>query len=187
MKTFFIFKFAILLAVTVINNNCFGTMISVQSSTDSNGVYSYSVSLGNEPLTFGGEGSLSMQIPSQYVQDIVSPDGWISELSEDGVMWSCTNNDARITSQPIVFSLKSSIAGWTNYITSSDDYPAGKVIGSVYNTNGTLYTTGIYTNDFIMSMNIVGYESFSFIGPIIPEPTLLLLITIPLLIIRRHS
>ena len=178
------FIFLILFAATV---NCFSAMISVQSSTDSNGVYFYSVTSGDESLTFGGDGILALRIPSQAVQDIFSPAGWTSELSDNVVIWSCTNNDACITAHPIVFSLKSSIAEGINYSIGSDNYPAGKVFGSVYNTNGTLYTTDIDTNDFIMSMNIAGYESFDFIGPIIPEPTLLLLITIPLLIIRRHS
>ena len=182
------FIFSVLFAVTVIHENCFGTMISVQSGTDSNGVYFYSITSGDEQLTFGGDGILALRIPSKSVQDVFSPAGWTSELSDSVVIWSCTNNDACITDQPIVFSLKSSVAEWTNYSTNSDNYPAGKVFGSVYYTNGTLFTTDIDTNDFIMSINIAGYESFDFIGPIIPEPTLLfLLIAVPSLIIRRHS
>jgi len=182
------FILLILFAAAVIPDNCFGAMISVQSGTDSNGVYFYSIASGDESLTFGGDGILALRIPSQAVQDIFSPAGWTSELSDNVVIWSCTNNDACIIDQPIVFSLKSSVTEWVNYSTNSDNYPAGKVLGSVYNTNGTLYITDIDTNDFIMSINIAGYESFDFIGPIIPEPTLLfLLVAVPCLIIRRHS
>jgi len=179
------FIFLILFAAAA---NCFGSMVSVQSGTDSNGVYFYSVTSGDESLTFGGDGILALRVPSQAVQDIFSPAGWTSELSDNVVIWSCTNNDACITDQPVVFSLKSYVTEGTNYSISSDNYPAGKVFGSVYNTNGTLYTPDIDTNDFIASMNIAGYESFDFIGPIIPEPTLLfLLVAVPWMIIRRHS
>ncbi|MCK5851850.1 hypothetical protein KAH27_02365 [bacterium] len=188
MTRFITLIFSILFVAAIIPDNCFAAMISVQSSTDSNGVYFYSVTSGDEPLTFGGNEILGLRIPSQAVQDIFSPEGWTSELSDNVVIWNCTNSDAYITDQPIVFSLTSSITEGTNYSMSSDNYPAGKVLGSVYNTNGTLYTPGIDTNDFIMSMNIAGYESFNFIGPIIPEPTLLfLLVAVPCLIIRRHS
>ena|GEM_PF-3133051 len=42
----------------------------------------------------------------------------------------------------------------------------------VYETNGTLYSNNPGTNGLVMSRNNVGYEKFSFAGPVIPEPYL---------------
>jgi len=166
------FIFLILLIGTVGAANCFGAMTSVQSGTDSNGVYFYSVTSGDELLTFGGKGILAVRIPSKEILEIFSTEGWTSTVSEDVAIWFCTNDNARITEQPVVFSLRSAVDAWTTYDKASEIYPAGNIFGSVYLTNGNLYTTDFGTNGMITSENIAGYESFGFIGPIVPEPEL---------------
>ena len=181
------FIFLILFVAAANSVNCNGSMLSVLSSTDSNGVYSYNISVGDESLTFGGSGMLSLQIPSIDIQEIFSPPGWTSAVSDNIAIWVCTNDNAYITTQTATFSLRSSIAVWTNYSTSSAGYPAGKIIGSVYYTNGILYTIDSGTNDYIMSENIAGYESFDFVGPIIPEPMLFWLAFLYFLISLRRA
>jgi len=164
------FIFLILLTGTIGIANCFGAMTSVQSGTDSNGFYFYSVAIGDESLTFGGKGILAVRIPSKEILEIFSTEGWTSAVSENVALWFCTNDNAGITDQPVTFSLRSAVDGWTTYDKTSETYPAGNVFGSVYYTNGNLYTTDSGTNGMISSENIAGYESFGFIGPVVPEP-----------------
>jgi len=180
--------FLFLIAGVICSVDCFASMATVHSGTDSNGVYYYSITSGDESLTFGGVGILAFRIPSKEIIEIFSTEGWTSAISDNVALWFCTNKNACITDQPVNFSLRSAVNEWTTYNKESEMYPAGKVFGSVYYTNGILYTTDSGTEEMIVSENIVGYESFDFTGPIIPEPTLLfLLVAVPWLIIRRHS
>jgi len=179
------FIFLILLIGTIGIADCFGAMTSVQSGTDSNGVYFYSVTSGDESLTFGGQGILAVRIPSKEILETFSTEGWTSAVSENVALWFCTNDNARIADQPTTFSLRSAVSDWTTYDVTSDTYPAGYVFGSVYYTNGNLYTTDSGTNGMVASENIAGYESFGFIGPVVPEPMLLWLTFISLYIPLR--
>jgi len=179
------FIFLILFTGTIGIADCFGAMTYVQSGADSNGVYFYSVTSGDESLTFGGKGILAVRIPSKEVIEIFSTEGWTSTVSENVALWFCTNDNARITDQPVTFSLRSAVNDWTSYDKTSEMYPAGSLFGSVYYTNGILYTTDSETNGMVASENIAGYESFGFIGPVVPEPMLLWLTFISLCIPLR--
>jgi len=163
--------FFLAIAFAFLPRICLASLISIQSNTGSNGVFSYNVSAGNESLTFGGDNMLVTKIPSKGILELDSPAGWTSEVeSLETAMWFCTNEVCVLSDNPVNFTINSSIAAWTNYSSESELYPAGMVIGEVYETNGTRYSNNSGTNNVIMSENIVGYEKFSFIGPVVPEP-----------------
>ena len=141
-------------------------LISVLSTNNGNGLFSYTFTLGNPSYAWGfstNESELTMRFHG--IQTAFSPAGWISEVeTDDFVTWRYVNTDLVLLGNPsITFAIQSSSIGTALYdnILGSPvpDYPRGIVVGSVYDVT-TL--TGF----------AVGYETFSYIGPtLVPEPS----------------
>ncbi len=158
-------------------NICNGGLISVESYTDSNGFFRYTVNKGDEPFLFGGGSNLCFQVQSYGASSIIDPSGWQSTMEASEIIsWKFTNQNPTTIDSTIQFSVQSDITDFVNYnqMEPNVNYPLGIIFGDIYNTNKTLYSpnSGSSTNYFTESINVAGYERFEFLGPVIPEPSL---------------
>jgi len=156
-------------------NFCTAALILVESYTDSNGFFRYSVAKGNEPFLFGGGSNLCFQIQSYGALSANSPVGWKSTITDAGIVsWNFTNENATIISNPIQFSIQSDITDFViyNLLEPNANYPSGIIFGDIYSTNGNLYSPNgsPSSNFFATSLNVAGYERFEYLGSVIPEP-----------------
>jgi hypothetical protein len=160
-----------------------GDLVAWESDTDGNGLFSYTCTKGDEPFLFGLEdGSGGIAIKSYGVLEVYNPPGWTSETGTNGyISWSYTNQGIWfIEDIPVTFSVLSS---YTNTILydrplSDPSYSRGIVFGGVYTTNHTGAAGGSVP---------VGFESFSFLGPAIPEPSTGALLLIALIVCKGIS
>ena len=164
-----------------------GDLVAWESETDGSGLFSYTCTKGDEPFLFGLEnGSGGISIKSYGVLEVYNPPGWTSEIATNGfISWSYTNQGIWfIEDIPVTFSVLSSYTNAALYDRSLGDpiYPSGVVGGGVYTTNHIGAIGGVAP---------VGFESFSFLGPAIPEPSTGALLLIALVfckgIWRVHS
>lgn len=158
-------------------NFCKGVLITVESYTDSNGFFRYTVNKGDEPFLFGGGSNLCFQVQSYNVITVNNPPGWQPAISASEIIsWKFTNQNVTTIDSTIQFSVQSDINDFVNYnqMEPNINYPLGIIFGDVYNTNKTLYSPygSSSTNYFTTSINVAGYERFEFLGPAIPEPFL---------------
>ncbi|RLD12575.1 MAG: hypothetical protein DRI44_00090 [Chlamydiae bacterium] len=158
-------------------------LVSVISTNNGSGLFTYKISAGIDPYFFGGNTNfLKIIIPSVAVVSTIDPPGWISTINiDDTITWECTNPVLNYVDYDLVdFSLQSSILIATNYPINK----TGLVQGEIYNTNHSIYSS-VPTNTMV-SVNTVGFEYFEIEGPAIPEPYIIILF-FPLLImiIRR--
>ena len=171
-----ILNFIVVCILFAICNICNGSLISVESYTDSNGFFRYTVNKGNEPFLFGGASNLCFQVQSYSASIIYDPFGWQSTMNASGLIsWKFTNQIATTIDLPIQFSMQCDVIDFVNYdqMEQSANYPLGIIFGDVYNTNNTIFSPAGGTT-FSSSVNVVGYERFEFVGPVIPEPSLYL-------------
>ena len=151
-------------------------MLTVQSTTDSNGMYFYRVSRGTDPVVWGGGGgTLSLTIYSWGVLNTYDPPGWTSvTVTPDVVVWTYADTVPWLVgTESATLSLRSTSPTPVLYdgTASNAVYQQGVLVGQVYSTNGALYQD--IPSNATASVNIVGYERFSLIGPSVPEPGLL--------------
>ena len=177
-------------ALIVVSGPCTlnAAMLSVQSSTDSNGLYSYTVTRGLDSYLWGGGSNmLSIVIPTLGLVATYDPPGWVSASNlPDSVVWRYTGTDTWVVENgPVTFSLRSSYPEPALYdgTAGSGMYQRGMVLGEVYTTNRALYQS-VSSND-VTSVNVVGYERFALLGPAVPEPCALLALL--LLLNRRRA
>ena len=180
------FKLFFLSQIILFNCIGFGTMLNIVSTNEGNGKFTYKVSAGTAPYYFGGKTELlKVVVPSVNVDETYNPEGWTSTVDDDNtVTWICTNSAiAYIDTNEFVFSLKSFNMEQTNYNNSLGEiYSKGFVQGEVYSNDYSLYYLKSGSGSTVASANIAGYETFAFIGPVVPEPGMLWIIgLIPLL------
>ncbi|NLF39466.1 hypothetical protein GX586_08475 [bacterium] len=148
-------------------------MLSVHSATDSNGVFTYSITRGaDDALWGGGSGALTIIIPSFGVLTTYDPPGWTSSMAApDVVAWNYASTGTWLVStMAATLSLQSASAVPVEYdsIAPGAEYGQGTLLGDVYTTNGAFYQSG--STSEVCSVNVAGYERFAFIGPALPEP-----------------
>ena len=173
-----IFLIAVAVILCCITNAGLISLTNYHNETE----YHYTFSAGDEPYYFGGDTNVfAIHIPSMAVTNVECPEGWFWYKESDIVSLFSTN-----TSQFILntntwnFVIHSNYDQATLYGIGSPDFPPGIVQGEVYNTNGYLFTPEVTLGN-IGSTNVVGYELFSFIGPV-PEPICLWFIVAGLLV-----
>jgi len=165
-------------------------LISIISSNDGMGEFTYSVSADSLQFYFGGNTNiLKIVVPSAGVVETHNPDGWYSIVDAYNVVtWLCTNSSSWYIDESLLeFKINSIYPASTNYNgPPGSALPKGYVAGEVYNTNYSLYSSAA-TNE-LTSINVVGYEKFEFTGPLIPEPIIYsLLIFLPLMLLLRYK
>ena len=154
----------------VLTFNCFaahsfsGKYISVESSDDGAGRFTYSVSDGTATGFLGGNTNIFKLIfPADEVTDTFSPPGWVAEITDDNVVWSCTNSALGFipgSSSPLEFYLQSDCTLVSNL--------TGTVSGELYTNNYNLYRS--FGTVFPPTVNLGGVEDFTVESPVVPEP-----------------
>jgi len=186
MKKLFIIFTTIFLFSSMLTR---ANLISVISSHDGTGMFTYSVSSSSSPFYFGGDSNmLKVVIPSAGVMETYSPDGWYSTVDASNIVtWLCTNSSSRyIDESPLEFKIESIYKHSTNYSGHAGTlWQKGYVAGEVYDTNYFLYSS--VTTNGVASINVVGYEKFEFTGPMIPEPALLIIYYLAFVIYYRRK
>jgi hypothetical protein len=140
--------------------------LSVSSTTDGNGLFSYTFDLGSSGYVWGvSSGGVSIQVYG--VENVISPSGWSATIgTNDLIIWRPIDGTAYLGQPPVTFSVQSIYSGVVNYDQTAplSPYQKGAVIGAVFTASDHQYEGG-------------GYENFSFLGPApVPEPTTLTLL-----------
>jgi hypothetical protein len=139
--------------------------ISVSSTHDGTGLFSYTFTLGNPNFAWGfstNQTTLTMRFHG--VQTVFSPAGWTSQVdTNDFVTWRYLNADLVLLGDPsITFTIQSSsttTALYDRFGPPDPDYPRGIVVGAIYDAPNRTPLFG-------------GYETFSYVGPaVVPEPS----------------
>jgi len=150
--------------------------VSVTSSTDGNGLFSYTFNLGTSPYVWGispDNGDIVMQ--SHGILDIISPPGWAATVdANELITWQPTSGTVYVGESPLTFSVLSSYTDSTVYDqwgVEDPTYLAGLIGGSLYTISDH---QGV----------ALGYETFSFVGPQVPEPSALALGVLALLLVK---
>jgi hypothetical protein len=138
--------------------------INVTSTTDGNGLFSYTFSPGNGPFLWClTPTSGNFYIQSHGILEVISPPGWAATVDlNEGISWRPTSGSIFVGQPPVTFSIRSMFTDSVVY----DEWPPGS----------TLYTSGVlggamFTLPDLQNANI-GLVWFPVIGPqIIPEPS----------------
>jgi len=164
MKQIFLIAVAVILCC--ISNANLISLTNYHNGTE----YHYTFSSGNEPFYFGGDTNVfAIHIPSIAVTNVDCPEGWFWYEESDIISLFSTNSSPFILNTGTwSFVIHSDYDVSATYGAGSPDFPPGAVQGEIYSTNGSLFTPEVASGN-IASTNVVGYELFSFIGPV-PEP-----------------
>jgi|GEM_PF-591165 len=150
------------------------SMLAVQSTTDSNGLFTYTVLRGPEPYVWGGSNAtLSLAFPVLGMQSASASPGWSVTSTAAGVIWSYTGAVTwLVDTAPAIFAVSSALVMPVAYdsLATTALYQQGTLLGDVFGTNQAPYPRSV--SGEVSSVNVTGYERFSFIGPALPEPFL---------------
>lgn len=150
-------------------------MMALDSATDGNGVFTYTLSRGADAYLFGGKAEvLSLLLPTHGLQEVTTPQGWCADTAMPNVVrWRWTNAGACVVAaEPLTFAVRSMYVLSASYTDTAAlaVYPMATVFGEVYRTNRTRYI-GCPAGG-VVPANVVGFERSGFTGPIVPEPML---------------
>ena len=161
-----IFLIAVAVLLCCITNANLISLTNYQNGTE----FHYTFSSGNEPYYFGGDTNVfAIHIPSKAVTNVVCPEGWFWSQESDIVSLFSTNELQFILNTGTwSFVIHSEQVNGAWYGIGNEGFPPGAIQGEIYSTNGYLFTPEPTLGN-IGSTNVVGYELFSFIGPV-PEP-----------------
>jgi hypothetical protein len=151
--------------------------VSVTSTTDGNGLYSYTFNLGSSSDVWGvspDNGDIYMQ--SHGIIDVINPPGWTDTVDANGfITWQPASGTVYVGQPSLTFSVLSSDTDSTLYNqwgVSDPTYLEGAI-------SGTLFTLPDYQG--VSS----GYETFSYLGPqAVPEPSSFALIGFAFLLMK---
>ncbi len=148
--------------------------ISVSSTTDGNGLFSYTIDLGSSSYVWGvSSDNGDVYIPSYGILDVISPTGWTASVDAyQGITWVPTSGAVYLGQPSVTFSIISSSTETALY-----DQP----LGSGGYQKGAVFAS-LYTQSDHQGVAL-GYEEFSFIGPeAVPEPSGIVLFSFAVLL-----
>jgi len=138
----------------------YGQALTVTSSTDGQGLYTYTFSKGSQPYVWGLSTNTAIYLQSYGVLGTSQPTNWIASFDESGrIVWSATNGIVFIE-DPVIVSVRSIFKTSRAYKSWDDEPPVfrkGFALGTIY---------GI-TNHEPLSLAIEDFESIG------PDPTTL--------------
>ncbi len=134
--------------------------LSVTSSTDGNGLYTYTFSKGSQPYVWGLSTTTAIYLQSYGVLETSQPTNWTANFDGSGrIVWSVANGIAFLDA-PVTVSVRSIFKTSRMYTNWGDDpivFRQGFVLGQIYDiTNHTVLGEGV--------------ENFASVGP---DPTAL--------------
>jgi hypothetical protein len=148
--------------------------LSVASSTDGNGLFTYTFGSSSSALIWGTQTNLGIIVPSYGIVEISTPADWTYSIENETVIHFLPKTEPVYIGEPAVtFTVRSTSTSAVAYTNGPGlgEYSRGLVVGNVYTLPDHNNVAG-------------GYESFSFLGPeAIPEPTTLLFAAAALLLI----
>jgi hypothetical protein len=148
--------------------------LSVTSSTDGNGLFTYTFGSSSTSLIWGAQTNQGILLPSFGILEISTPPDWTYSIQNETTIYFVPKSGLVYIGEPeVTFTVRSSSTSAVTYTNTTyfSDYSRGLIVGNVY----TLPDHNILAG---------GYESFSFLGPeAIPEPTTLLFAAAALLLI----
>jgi len=134
-------------------------LLSVTSTTDGNGLFSYTFSLGSDPYVWGLDTNGQVIIPSHGILDIAGPPGWAATIdTNDIITWQPTSGRVFLGQPTLIFSVHSSYTNAVSYDQMQEPYQMGIVAGVAYTLPDHQALAG-------------GFQWFSFVGPEVPEPS----------------
>jgi hypothetical protein len=151
--------------------------LSVSSTTDGHGLFSYTFDLGSSSYVWGvSSNNGGVYIQSHGILDVISPSGWTATVdANEFINWQPTSGTVYLGQPPVTFSVLSSCTGtilYDQWGESEPDYLKGMVGGSLYTLPDHQGVAG-------------GYETFSFLGPqVVPEPTCFALFGFAILLVK---
>lgn len=151
--------------------------VSVSSTTDGNGLFSYTFDLGSSSYVWGvssDNGDIYMQ--SHGILEVISPPGWTATVdANEFITWQPTSGTVYVGQPSLTFSVLSSYTDsilYDQWGVSDPVYLKG-IIG------GTLFTVPDHQGVG------GGFETFSFLGPqVVPEPSSFAVIGFALLLVK---
>jgi hypothetical protein len=151
--------------------------LSVTSTTDGQGLFSYTFGLGSPSYVWAvSPGAGDIQLQSYGILDVISPPGWTATVdANDYITWQPTSDTFYLGQPSLTFSVLSSYTGsilYDQWTEPDPVYPGGFVIGVICTMPDDQPIVG-------------GYETFTFLGPqVVPEPSSLALVGFSLLLMK---
>ena len=140
------------------------SLVSVDSTTDGNGLFSYTFHSINTNYIIGvsdGDGGIYMQ--SHGILDVISPPGWAATVDDNEfITWAVSSGTVFVGDPALTFSVRSAYTGSVLYDEWGDGSDPTYLKGFL---GGVAYTLPDHVGF------VGGFENFSFLGPqLIPEP-----------------
>ncbi|NLF41023.1 hypothetical protein GX586_16390 [bacterium] len=148
------------------------SLVSIESSSDNHGLFTYRVTRNDDQYTLGSASQLlAFSVRAYQVVSTVSPPGWMCSNAGDTMLtWTCTNTAAAIIDDnALEFSFNSAVPNVVSYTDPSfaEQYPQGVIAGEVYDgASRARFPSG----DAVSAANVAGQERFVHLGPLVPEP-----------------
>ena len=135
--------------------------LSVTSSTDGNGLFTYTFGMANPSYVWGVFTNQALVLPSYGILGVTTPPGWNYFIEDDHYIHLQPDAQPVFIGEPsLTFSVLSSFTSSTMYtnLFGAPPYERGIVVGTVFSVPDHAGIAG-------------GYEMFEFLGPqVVPEP-----------------
>jgi len=129
----------------------------VVSTTDSNGLFTYTFQRGDTPYVWGLTTNDAIGLTAYGVLQVHTPPGWTHTMVDPhGIIFAPTRG-TNFLDEPVSFSVRSCLTEPVPYQGFSGRYPGGTIVGVVYELPGRTNILG------------GGYQNFSYLGPALPH------------------
>jgi hypothetical protein len=165
--------------------------LRVVSQSDSNGCYRLTLTDADTAWRIGGtSNSLSVRVQVPAVLTILETPEWCWTTNAAGVItWRyCGAGRCVLEGAGVTFAVTSAWTGACAYddLTGTGAYPCAIVMGELYDTQQVGCTSVDYADVVAGAANVISDVRLAFVGPVVPEPVMLVGSALALLGWRRH-
>lgn len=169
------------LVLILVAHHLWAGLAALQTFTDSNGYYQYTLSSGSASVRWGGvSNTLSVRIPAYAILAVLPTPGWHWHTNDgNAITWLYQGTNVLVLdSVSVMFAYTSQVYVTTPYddVDPAALHPRATVAGEVYQTNGLRYRIASTDSNVVSSVNVAGYERLSMAGPLVPEGGILALL-----------